>query len=134
MIAFYTGHFVLPLPEGHSFPMAKYSRLREIVVSEGIVDAAHLRVPDAASREDLELERPVLAVTEAEGEPCVGVTLRLDVRDAPPVASDQDLRRWTAKPEHAAGARRPPSEGAEQRAGTGHGEHRPHDATVYSPP
>jgi len=55
LIAFYTDHFVLPLPEGHTFPMAKYARLREIVVSEGIVDAAHLRVPDAASREDLEL-------------------------------------------------------------------------------
>jgi acetoin utilization deacetylase AcuC-like enzyme len=27
--AFYSDHFVLPLPEGHKFPMAKYSRLRE---------------------------------------------------------------------------------------------------------
>ncbi|MCU0956159.1 MAG: histone deacetylase [Hydrogenophaga sp.] len=29
MHAFYADHFVLPLPEGHRFPMAKYARLRE---------------------------------------------------------------------------------------------------------
>ena len=27
--AFYSDHFVLPLPDGHRFPMAKYARLRE---------------------------------------------------------------------------------------------------------
>jgi len=31
--AFYTDHFVLPLPEGHRFPMEKYSRLRDLVSS-----------------------------------------------------------------------------------------------------
>ena len=35
--AFYSDHFVLPLPEGHTFPMAKYARLRERVIAEGIV-------------------------------------------------------------------------------------------------
>ena len=29
MHAFYADHFVLPLPEGHRFPMAKYAMLRE---------------------------------------------------------------------------------------------------------
>jgi acetoin utilization deacetylase AcuC-like enzyme len=29
MHAYYADHFVLPLPEGHRFPMRKYSRLRE---------------------------------------------------------------------------------------------------------
>jgi acetoin utilization deacetylase AcuC-like enzyme len=29
MRAFYSDHFVLPLPPGHSFPMSKYRRLRE---------------------------------------------------------------------------------------------------------
>lgn len=29
MHAFYADHFVLPLPEGHRFPMGKYSRLRD---------------------------------------------------------------------------------------------------------
>lgn len=31
MFAFYTDHFVLPLPPGHRFPMRKYSMLREAV-------------------------------------------------------------------------------------------------------
>ena len=31
MKAFYSDHFVLPLPSGHRFPMEKYSRLRELV-------------------------------------------------------------------------------------------------------
>ena len=32
--AFYADHFVLPLPAGHRFPMAKYARLRERLASE----------------------------------------------------------------------------------------------------
>ncbi|QWE12037.1 histone deacetylase [Polynucleobacter sp. AP-Titi-500A-B4] len=31
MKAFYSDHFVLPLPAGHRFPMEKYSRLRDLV-------------------------------------------------------------------------------------------------------
>ncbi|WP_171020200.1 histone deacetylase [Hydrogenophaga sp. 2FB] len=34
MHAFYADHFVLPLPSGHRFPMAKYARLRERLVAE----------------------------------------------------------------------------------------------------
>jgi acetoin utilization deacetylase AcuC-like enzyme len=35
--AFYTDHFVLPLPSGHRFPMEKYSKLRNLVSAlEGI--------------------------------------------------------------------------------------------------
>ena len=34
MQAFYADHFVLPLPEGHRFPMAKYKLLRDRVVHE----------------------------------------------------------------------------------------------------
>lgn len=34
MHAFYADHFVLPLPEGHRFPMAKYARLRERLRNE----------------------------------------------------------------------------------------------------
>ena len=39
MHAFYADHFVLPLPEGHRFPMRKYSRLRDRLAGEvpGIV-------------------------------------------------------------------------------------------------
>lgn len=32
--AFYADHFVLPLPAGHRFPMAKYARLRERLAAE----------------------------------------------------------------------------------------------------
>ena len=48
MKAFYCDHFVLPLPDGHSFPMAKYSRLRGRVVRERIVEPADLLTPEAA--------------------------------------------------------------------------------------
>src|SRR5512145_1719674 len=34
MQAFYADQFVLPLPEGHSFPMGKYEKLRARVVAE----------------------------------------------------------------------------------------------------
>jgi acetoin utilization deacetylase AcuC-like enzyme len=53
--AYYSDHFVLPLPEGHRFPMAKYSRLRERIVAEGIVALEDLRQAPAASWDDLRL-------------------------------------------------------------------------------
>ena len=34
MQAYYADHFVLPLPEGHRFPMRKYSRLRDRLAAE----------------------------------------------------------------------------------------------------
>lgn len=34
MHAFYADHFVLPLPQGHRFPMAKYAMLRDRIVGE----------------------------------------------------------------------------------------------------
>lgn len=34
MQAFYADHFVLPLPTGHRFPLAKYARLRERLAAE----------------------------------------------------------------------------------------------------
>lgn len=55
MRAFYSDHFVLPLPEGHKFPMAKYSRLRERIVDEGIVSPEDLHEAPAAEWSDLEL-------------------------------------------------------------------------------
>lgn len=53
MKAFYCDHFVLPLPEGHRFPMRKYGLLRErlardarirLTVPEAVRDEALLRV------------------------------------------------------------------------------------------
>ena len=35
MIAYYTDHFVLPLPPTHRFPMTKYARLRERLIGLG---------------------------------------------------------------------------------------------------
>lgn len=53
MKAFYADHFVLPLPEGHRFPMHKYSRLRERVLEEGILSANNLFEPPPATDADL---------------------------------------------------------------------------------
>jgi acetoin utilization deacetylase AcuC-like enzyme len=53
--AFYSDTFVLPLPEHHRFPMAKYRLLRERLVDEGIVSATDLQVPDPISWDDLRL-------------------------------------------------------------------------------
>ncbi len=50
---YYTDHFVLPLPTDHRFPMPKYSRLRERVVAEGIVQPENLLVPEAATDEQI---------------------------------------------------------------------------------
>ena len=55
MKAFYSDHFVLPLPEGHKFPMAKYSRLREKIIADGIVDPSDLIEAPAAEWSDLAL-------------------------------------------------------------------------------
>jgi acetoin utilization deacetylase AcuC-like enzyme len=55
MKAFYTDLFVLPLPDGHRFPMEKYSLLRERVERSEIVRDEDLQVPAAAT--DVELGR-----------------------------------------------------------------------------
>ena len=53
MKAFYSDTFVLPLPPGHRFPMAKYSQLRERIVTEAILSADQLNESPRASREYL---------------------------------------------------------------------------------
>lgn len=53
MKAFYTDHFPLPLPEGHRFPLEKYSRLRERVRDTAAEWGIELVVPPAATREEL---------------------------------------------------------------------------------
>jgi acetoin utilization deacetylase AcuC-like enzyme len=53
--AFYSDTFVLPLPEHHRFPMAKYRLLRERLVAEQILTAADLEIPDPISWDDLRL-------------------------------------------------------------------------------
>jgi acetoin utilization deacetylase AcuC-like enzyme len=50
---FYSDHFVLPLPEGHRFPMVKYSMLRERVAAAGICEPEEMRVPRPVSDEEI---------------------------------------------------------------------------------
>jgi acetoin utilization deacetylase AcuC-like enzyme len=53
MRAYYCHHFVLPLPEGHRFPMAKYRRLHERVAADAEALGISLHEPAPASLEDL---------------------------------------------------------------------------------
>ena len=55
MKIFYSDTFVLPLPEGHRFPMSKYARLRQRVAEAAIVAPGELRLPEPAT--DSELRR-----------------------------------------------------------------------------
>ncbi len=50
MKIFYSDHFVLPLPEGHRFPMVKYSMLRERVAEAAL---GELRVPRPVTDEEI---------------------------------------------------------------------------------
>ncbi|HSG48676.1 MAG TPA: histone deacetylase [Longimicrobiales bacterium] len=50
MKTFYCDHFVLPLPDGHRFPMRKYALLRERVAGDPRVE---LIVPDGATDQEL---------------------------------------------------------------------------------
>ncbi len=53
MRLFYSDEFVLPLPSGHRFPMAKYRQLRERLLDSGVVSHSDLQVPVAATEEQL---------------------------------------------------------------------------------
>jgi acetoin utilization deacetylase AcuC-like enzyme len=50
---FYTDHFVLPLPPEHRFPMQKYGLLRQRVTESGLFGPHDLRVPHAATDEEI---------------------------------------------------------------------------------
>ncbi len=53
MIAYYGDHFVLPLPDGHRFPMSKYALLRQRIVDTNTLTPGSLRVPDGATDEEI---------------------------------------------------------------------------------
>ncbi len=53
MKVFYSDQFVLPLPEGHRFPMKKYSMLRERVAESDICGPDELRTPHAVTDEEI---------------------------------------------------------------------------------
>ncbi len=55
MKAFFCDHFELPLPPTHRFPMAKYRRLREFLLTERVLGPESLVEPEAIGWEDLAL-------------------------------------------------------------------------------
>lgn len=50
---YFSDHYVLPLPEGHRFPMSKYALLRQRVVEARLVPDGELCSPHAATNEEL---------------------------------------------------------------------------------
>jgi acetoin utilization deacetylase AcuC-like enzyme len=66
MKAFYSDTFVLPLPEPHRFPMAKYRLLRERLVAEHVLAADDLQIPDPISWEDVRLVHDAAYVEAVE--------------------------------------------------------------------
>lgn len=46
---FYTDNYVLPLPEGHRFPMSKYRLLRERLLASGVAAEHEIDLPPAAT-------------------------------------------------------------------------------------
>jgi acetoin utilization deacetylase AcuC-like enzyme len=55
MRAFYSDLFVLPLPEHHRFPMAKYRLLRERLVAERVLSEADLQLAESIGLDELRL-------------------------------------------------------------------------------
>lgn len=55
MHCYYSDTFVLPLPEGHRFPMAKYAGLRQRLLGEHIVASHELHEAPRAEWHDLQL-------------------------------------------------------------------------------
>jgi acetoin utilization deacetylase AcuC-like enzyme len=53
MKVFYSDRFVLPLPDGHRFPMLKYSELRGRVAASSVCGPGELREPDAVTDEQI---------------------------------------------------------------------------------
>ena len=65
MKAFYTDHFVLPLPAGHRFPMEKYSRLRDCVSTLNGIEL--LEAPAASDTQILYAHDPSYLIKIIEG-------------------------------------------------------------------
>jgi acetoin utilization deacetylase AcuC-like enzyme len=63
--AFYTDHFVLPLPAGHRFPMEKYSRLRDLVSKEDSIEL--IEAPAANDTQILYAHDPLYLIKIMEG-------------------------------------------------------------------
>ena len=55
MQIFYSDTYTFPLPEGHRFPLTKYSKLRSMLLSEGMVHPQQLQQAHMIDRETLSL-------------------------------------------------------------------------------
>ncbi len=66
MQAFYSDHFILPLPAGHRFPMAKYALLRERLASE-LPRVAMLEAPRASDGELALVHSPAYIASLEQG-------------------------------------------------------------------
>jgi len=55
LFAWSSASYVVPLPPGHRFPMAKYRLLRERVIGDGIIPASRVLEPDRAQAVDVRL-------------------------------------------------------------------------------
>jgi len=55
MNVYYSDHYILPLPEGHRFPIEKYRMLRDLLLSEKIIHASDLKESPLAEPELLAL-------------------------------------------------------------------------------
>ena len=51
LLAWTSDHFAVPLPEGHPFPMAKYTLLREALLGEGVLAAGNVARSEPAPLE-----------------------------------------------------------------------------------
>jgi len=51
--AWSSSRYVIPLPNGHRFPIEKYALLRHRVLAEGLIERDNLHEPTRASRDDL---------------------------------------------------------------------------------
>ncbi len=65
MKAFYSDHFVLPLPDGHRFPMSKYRMLRRRVEVE--LPEIELELPNAATDRELTLAHDPAYIARVTG-------------------------------------------------------------------
>ena len=73
MQAFYSDQFVLPLPQGHRFPMAKYAMLRDALVAQ-LPGIQLLQAPRASDAELLRVHTPDYVRGIADGTVPAAVT------------------------------------------------------------
>jgi acetoin utilization deacetylase AcuC-like enzyme len=53
VLIFYSDSFAIPLPENHSFPLEKYTLLREKIMAAGVVKPDDLKIPQPAGDDDI---------------------------------------------------------------------------------